>query len=97
MKFMKIITFSIFSLDIFPHFPFFFLNFKLKDNYFTEFCGFLSYTNKNKPQVHPCSLPLDLPPISLPIPPFSLSQSSCLSSLSHTVYFCWLSVLHMVL
>ena len=32
---------------------------------------------------HVPSLP-DLPPISLPIPPFSLSQRPCLSSLSHT-------------
>ena len=29
----------------------FFLKFELKDNCFTEFCGFLSYINKNQPQV----------------------------------------------
>ena len=29
---------------------------------FTEFCGFLSYINKNQPEVHPCPLP----PIFLP-------------------------------
>ena len=40
---------------------------------------------------------LNLPPILLPILPFSLLQSPCLSSLSHTANFCWLSILHMVL
>ena len=30
-----------------------------------EFCGFLSYINKNQPQVHPCPVPS----ISLPTPP----------------------------
>ena len=29
----------------------------MKDNCFTEFCGFLSYINKNQPWVHPCPLP----------------------------------------
>ena len=29
----------------------------LKDICFTEFCGFLSYVNKNWPLVHPCPLP----------------------------------------
>ena len=38
---------------------------------------------------HVPSLP-DLPPISLPIPPFSLSQRPCLSSLSHTANSHWL-------
>ena len=42
------------------------------------------------------SLP-HLPPISLPTSPFSLSQSPCLSSLSHTENSHWLSVLHKVL
>ena len=36
---------------------------------------------------------LDFPPISLPIPHFSLSQSPCLSSLSHIAKSHWLSVL----
>ena len=61
----------------------FFHFFKLKDNCFTEFCGFLSYSNKNQPQVHPCPLPPD-PPISLPSHHPRLSQSPCLSSLSYT-------------
>ena len=35
--------------------------FKLKNNCFAEFCGFLSYINKNQPQAHPCPL-LPRPP-----------------------------------
>ena len=46
--------------------------------------------------IHIPSFP-DLPPISLPTPPFSLSQSPCLSSLSYRANSHWLSVLHMVL
>ena len=42
------------------------------------------------------SLP-DLSPMALPTLPFSLSQSSCLSSLSHTANSHWLSVLHRIL
>ena len=38
---------------------------KLKDNCFTEFCGFLSCINKNQPQVHPRPLP-PRPPSYLP-------------------------------
>ena len=40
----------------------------------------------------PCLL--DLPPISHPIPPFSLSQHPCLSSQSHTANSHWLSSPH---
>ena len=54
--------------------------FKLKGNFFTEFCAFLSHMNKNQPQAHPCPLP----PSSLPTPPSGLQQSPRFSSLSHT-------------
>ena len=52
---------------------------KKKKN-FVVFC----HTSTRISHRHTCvpSLP-DLPPISFPTPPFSLSQSPCLSSLSH--------------
>ena len=40
---------------------------------------------------------LHVPPISVLIPPFSLSQSPCLGSLSHIANSHWLSILHMVM
>ena len=62
------------SASCFPlkHSVFSFLIFKLKDNCFPEFCGFLSYTTKNQHRyTHvPASSPL----------PFSLSQKPCLTS-----------------
>ena len=44
---------------------YFIFYFKLKNICFTEFCGFLSYINKNQPQAHPCPL-LPRPPSHLP-------------------------------
>ena len=38
------------------------LFFYLKDNFFTERCAFLSYINKNQPEVHPYPVPSE-PPI----------------------------------
>ena len=64
--------------------------FKLKDNCFTEFRGFLSYINKNQS----CLLPPETPS---PSHPSRLSQSPCLSSLSHTANSHWLLILHIVL
>ena len=40
---------------------------------------------------------LNLPPTSLPSHPSRFSQSPCLSSLSHTANFHWLSISHVVL
>ena len=66
----------------------------MKDNCFTEFCGFLLYINKNQPQVHPCTLPPG-PPSHLPpqatLQPFT---EPCLSSVSHTTNSQWPSILH---
>ena len=51
------------------------------DNCFTEFCGFLSYINKNQPQVHPKCPPFHLPPhctlqpVTEPLFEFPESQS----------------------
>ena len=65
--------------------PFFF---KLKDNCFTVFCGFLSYINKSQPLVHPCSLP--------PEPPSHLPPHPTLQPASHraTVWVPW--VIHQI-
>ena len=63
---------------------------------FTEFCGFLSYSNRNQPELDPCPLP-PWPPSHLPPhPSCSLSQSPCWSSLSHTANSQWLSILHVL-
>ena len=43
----------------------FLIFFLLKDNCFTEFCGFLSYINKNQSSVYPSALP-PKPPSHLP-------------------------------
>ena len=83
-------------IDLLATWIFFFYFFKMY-NCFTEFWGFLSNINKNQPQGHPCLLPPKPSSTSLPTPPFSLSQSPCLSSLSHTVNSCWLSILHRLL
>ena len=42
-----------------------FFFFTLKGNCFIEFCGFLSYINKDQPLVHTCPLPPE-PPFHLP-------------------------------
>ena len=42
--------------------------FQLKDDCFTEFCGFLSYINKNHPWVYPCPLPPETSSHFLPHP-----------------------------
>ena len=79
------------SASCFPlkHSVFSFLIFKLKDNCFPEFCGFLSYTTKNQHRYTHVPAPSPLP--------FSLSQKPCLTSLNHTAKSHWLSVLHIVL
>ena len=46
--------------------------------------------------IHICPLPLELLSHLPHIPPPRLSESTSLSSLSHTASFHWLSILHMV-
>ena len=64
--FVKFITKSNFVLFKKTYFLTFFL---LQDNYFIEFYCFLSNLNMNQPQVYIYPLSLNLPSISLPIPP----------------------------
>ena len=61
---------------------------------FVVFCH--TSTRISHRYMHVTSFP-NLPFIPISIPPFSLSQSPCLSSLSHIANSCWLSILHMVL
>ena len=69
----------------------------MKDNCFREFCCFLSNLNMNQPQIYLYPSLLKLPPISFPISPPSLIQSPCLSFLTHTANYHYLSILPMVM
>ena len=66
------VTKTILALQGFPvpvpghSFFFFLINFLFKDNFFTEFCCFLSNLNMNQPQVYIWPLPLE-PPSHLPL------------------------------
>ena len=63
---------------------------RLEDDCFTALCGFLPFVNMDQPQVSVCPLPPH--PILL-----GYRRARGLSSLSHTVNFHWLSILHMVM
>ena len=73
---------------------FFIIVFSLKDNCFTEFCGFLSNINKNHHRyTHVPSLP-DLPPISHLQQPFSQSQSPVWVPIGCLFYIWYWKFLH---
>ena len=66
----------------------------MKDNCFTEFCGFLSPINKNEPQVYPCPLSPwpTLQPVSEPVWVLWVTQQIPAGSLFYTWYGKFLSL-----
>ena len=75
----------------------FLIYFLLKNNCFTEFCGFMSNLNMNQPQVCIYPLPFE-PPSHLPPRPTPLGWCRvCLCFLRHTANSCRLSILHTVM